>query len=275
MPRRRVVTVLDGDLGGAGLAVPQQEIAEIDATPLLHRGDEILDRRGMIVVMPDIDVHAAAEPSRAEQGVDHADDFGALVVDRRGVEIVDAQIALRLHRVGERAGILGELRGAQCADIADTRHRRAALVGRKELVAKHGQPFLQRQLKPVAARDSIAGPVVEIFVGDHRLDALVVAVGRGVGLRQHVARVEDVEAFVLHRPHVEVADRDDVEDIEVVFETKGLLVPVHRLFSEAIAWPHLSSSPRRTQIANGTTRPERVVNSSRKATRSPATSANR
>src|SRR5213075_2552071 len=45
--------------------------------------------------------------------------------------------------------------------------------------------------------------------------------------------------------------------------------------SDAIAWPHLSSSPRRTQIASDTLRPERVVNVSRTATRPPATSAKR
>jgi hypothetical protein len=57
--------------------------------------------------------------------VDHADEFGTLVVHGRGVEIVDAQIALRLHRVGERAGILGELDRAQGADIADAADRGA------------------------------------------------------------------------------------------------------------------------------------------------------
>ena len=218
----------------------------------------------MIVVMPDIHVHAAAEPIRAEQGVDHADDFGALVVDRRGVEIVDAQIALRLYRMGERTGILGELGGAQGADIADAGHRRAALVGREQLVAEHGQPFLQGQLEPVAAGHPVAGPVVEIFVGDHRLDVLVVSVRRRRRLRQHVARVEDVEALIFHRPHVEVADRDDVEDVEIVFEAEGLLVPAHRFFERchrvaafvlvAAAHPnrqrHIAAGARRERVAH-------------------------
>ena len=69
---------------------------------------------------------------------------------------------------------------------------------------------------------------MEILVGDDGLDILIVGIGRGFGLRQHVARVEDVEALVLHRAHVEVADGDDVEHVEVVFESEHILVPAHR-----------------------------------------------
>ena len=36
-------------------------MAEVDAARLLHRGDKILDRRGVIVMPPDIQVHPAAE----------------------------------------------------------------------------------------------------------------------------------------------------------------------------------------------------------------------
>src|SRR5260370_7655 len=42
-------------------------------------------------------------------------------------------------------------------------------------------------------------------------------------------------------------------------------------FRDVIAWPHLSWSPRRTQIASGTTRPDRVANRSSTAPRPPAT----
>jgi len=103
-------------------------------------------------------------------------------------------------------------------------------VGAEFLVAEHGEAFLQRQLEPVAAGDAVAGPVVEILVRHHAVDALVVGVGRGVGARQHVFRVEDVEALVLHRAHVEVADRDDHVLVEVVFEPEALLVPAHGFF---------------------------------------------
>ena len=61
-----------------------------------------------------------------------------------------------------------------------------------------------------------------------RLDAGEVGVGGGVGIGEHVLVVEDVEALVLHRAHVEVGHGDDHEDVEVVFAAEGLLVPAHR-----------------------------------------------
>ena len=39
--------------------------------------------------------------------------------------------------------------------------------------------------------------------------------------------VEDVEALVLHRPHVEVGHGDDVEHVEIVLAPEALLVPAH------------------------------------------------
>jgi hypothetical protein len=46
---------------------------------------------------------------------------------------------------------------------------------------------------------------------------------------QHGAGVEDVEALVLHGAHVEVVDRDDHEDVQVVFAAVDLFVPAHGL----------------------------------------------
>ena len=61
-----------------------------------------------------------------------------------------------------------------------------------------------------------------------RGDIVEIGVGRGFLVGKHIGRVEDVEALVLHRPHVEVADRDDVEQVEVIFAAVDLLVPRHR-----------------------------------------------
>ena len=100
-------------------------------------------------------------------------------------------------------------------------------VGAEFLVAEDGQAFLERELEPVAAGDAVAGPVVEILVGDDAVDVLEIDVGGDVGARQHVLRVEDVEALVLHRAHVEVADGDDHVVVEVAFEAEAFLVPAH------------------------------------------------
>ncbi len=61
----------------------------------------------------------------------------------------------------------------------------------------------------------------------HRLDRAVFVVGGGVGIGQQVLRIEDVEALVLHRTHVEVVGGDDVEYVEVVLAAVGILVPAH------------------------------------------------
>ena len=63
---------------------------------------------------------------------------------------------------------------------------------------------------------------------DDPRDIVEIGVGRRFLVGENVGGVEDVEALVLHRAHVEVADGDDVELIEVVFPPVDLLVPRHR-----------------------------------------------
>ncbi len=64
-------------------------------------------------------------------------------------------------------------------------------------------------------------------MSDHALDASKIGIGCRVRTRQDVLGVEDVEPLVLHRAHVEMADSDDVEHLQVVFATIALLVPAH------------------------------------------------
>ncbi len=136
-------------------------------------------------------------------------------------------VELRPHRVGKRTGVLDELLSAQAAHVADAFDRARALVGRKLLVAKHREAFLEAELEPIPAGDAIAGPIVKIFVGDDGLDPLEIGVGRGLRRGEHVFVVEDVEALVLHCAHVEVGDGDDHENIEIVFAAERRLVPAH------------------------------------------------
>ena len=175
----------------------------------------------------EIEVHAFAEIIGAENRLQHADDFGALLVNRRGVEIVDGDVGLRLHRMGERPRILLELAQAQILHVGDPAHRVAAHVAGEPGLAEDRQAFLQRKLEPVAAGDAVARPIVEIFVADHRFDAGVIVVGGGLGRGQQHLVVEDVEALVLHGAEIERRDRDDHENVEVVFAAVGLLVPAH------------------------------------------------
>ena len=128
----------------------------------------------------------------------------------------------------ERTCILLELRGAEQAHILDPLDRGRSLVGGELLIAEDGEPLLERELEPIATGDSIARPVVEIFVGDDAGDRVVIGVSRRVRIGENVARVEDVEALVLHRAEVEVGDRDDVEHRKVVLAAVDALVPGHR-----------------------------------------------
>ena len=98
------------------------------------------------------------------------------------------------------------------------------------LVTEHRQPLLERELEPVAASDAVARPIMEILVGDDTVDILKIGIRRQIGARQHVLGIKDVEAFVFHRPHVEVADGNDHVMVEIALQAKALLIPAHRLF---------------------------------------------
>ena len=226
-PRRGVVGVAHRHLRRAGLVVPSHEGREVAPGAGFDGADEVLDRRGLVVVAGDVAVHAAPEGLRPHHGVQQPHHFRPLLIDGGGVEIIDFDIAVRAHGMRHGAGILGELGGAQRANIADALDRAAAHIGREFLVPEHRQPFFQGELEPVPAGDAVAGPVVEIFVRDDGLDPLPIGIGRGLGAGQDVFGVEDVEALILHGAHIEVGDGGDVEDIEIVFQAVDLLVPDH------------------------------------------------
>ena len=217
----------EGDFWRAAGGVPVEELAgEVVFAAVTHGLREVFDAHCLAVVALDVAFHALLESGFAQHGVVHADDFCAFFVHGRGVEVVDGGVFLRLHRVAHGTCIFGELHGAQADDVTDALQRAFAQVGGEFLVTEDGQPFFERELEPVAAGDAVARPVVEVFVADDGADAVVVFVGRGVGVGQHEAGIEDVERFVFHRPHVEVADGDDVELFEVVREAEAFFVPV-------------------------------------------------
>ncbi len=136
--------------------------------------------------------------------------------------------------MGHGTGIFGELGLTQHTHVFDTLDGASAVaadhVGREFLVAEYGQAFLERELEPVAAGDAVAGPVMEVFVADHRFDGGVVVVCCDAFVGQHVLGVEDVQALVFHRAHVEVADGDDHEAIQIQLQTKALFVPAYAVF---------------------------------------------
>ena len=220
--------------GRAGLAVPAFELIEIAAIGVGHGGAEVVALHRLAIVAFEIQVHALAEAVAAHQGLVHAHHFGAFFVDRDGIKIVDLDEGVGPHRVRHRARVFGELRLAQGAHLVDAGHGAAGVgadhVGREFLVAEHRQAFFQRQLEPVAAGHAVAGPVVEIFVADHRFDAGVIDIGGDARIGQHIFGIEDVQALVFHRAHVEIADGDDHETVQVQLQAEALFVPADRVF---------------------------------------------
>ena len=71
---------------------------------------------------------------------------------------------------------------------------------------------------------------MEIFVCDDGFDAFIIHIGRRIRPCQNEFGVENIQALVFHRPHIEVRHRDDIEQIQIVFEAIDLLVPLHGPF---------------------------------------------
>ena len=133
----------------------------------------------------DVKRHAADERVGADQRADHPHQLRTLAIHRGRVKIVDRDVALRPHGMGQRPAILAELQRPQHVDLLDAAQRGAADILAVQLVAEHGEPLLERQLEPVAAGHPVAGPVMEILVRDHPLDRRVIVVGRGLRAGQH------------------------------------------------------------------------------------------
>ncbi|CAI8207609.1 MAG: Uncharacterised protein [SAR116 cluster bacterium] len=62
---------------------------------------------------------------------------------------------------------------------------------------------------------------------DNGLHPVQVFVCRRFGIGQNKLAVEDVQPLIFHRAHIEVADRDDLEQIKVIFEPVDIFIPFH------------------------------------------------
>src|SRR3546814_8529791 len=94
--------------------------------------------------------------------------------------------------MGERACVLRELPGAKGAHILYPLDGGRSFVGRKALIAKDGEAFLQRKLEPVAAGDAVARPVMEIFMCHDCGDGIEIGVGRGVRSEEHTSELQSL-----------------------------------------------------------------------------------
>ena len=126
-----------------------------------------------------------------------------------------------------RAAVLGELGSAQQLDVFYPLDRGGTHGGRKSGVAKYGKALFQTELEPVATGDAVAAPVMEILVRDYGFDPLESGIRAGIGITEHAGGIEDIQALVFHRAHVEIIHRHDIEQLQVVFPAIDLLIPAH------------------------------------------------
>ena len=126
--------------------------------------------------------------------------------------------------MGQGPCVLRELFRLQVANLGNPLDRAGALVGGEFVVAIDGQAFLEAQLEPITTRDAVAGPVVEIFMRDDRLDIGVIGIGRGLGMGKDVLVVEDVQPLVLSVSTTvcRVSSRVDELQTQTVFRVRIL-----------------------------------------------------
>ena len=67
-------------------------------------------------------------------------------------------------------------------------------------------------------------------MGDYALYSGEIGIGGGTTVSQHIFGVENIQAFVFHRAHIEVAHRHNHVNIQIVFEAETGFVPLHRVF---------------------------------------------
>ena len=140
-----------------------------------------------------------------------------------------ALTSFRPDRVGHRPVILGELHLTHRFDVLDPLDGFVRGIRREANVAVHGQAFLEGQLEPIPARDTVARPVVEVLVGNDPFNTSHGRIRRRRWQGEDALGVEDVEALVFHGTHVEVGHGHDIEKGQVVLAPKLLLIPSHGL----------------------------------------------
>ena len=81
---------------------------------------------------------------------------------------------------------------------------------------------------------------MKVLVRDDTLNPQVIVIGRGV--RRWLSTYLVLKTFkplVFHRPHVEVVDRHDHVQVEVVLQAVHLFVPAHRFLQRHATHDHI------------------------------------
>mmetsp|Transcript_48304 Transcript_48304/g.114866 ORF Transcript_48304/g.114866 Transcript_48304/m.114866 type:complete len:228 (-) Transcript_48304:952-1635(-) len=175
----------------------------------------------------EVEVHPLAEAIATKQCLIHTDDLTTLPVDSGSVEVVNGGILLWADWVSHWTAVLGKLSCPHYSNILNSLRCPGAHVSGELLVAVDSQALLQCELEPVAASDPVTSPVVEVLVTNDTLDSLVISISGRTGLGKCERGVEDVQPLVLHGPHVEVTDGNDVVVVQIILKAKAILIPLH------------------------------------------------
>ena len=134
----RIIVVFDGHNRRTGLAVPTAEMREIDIRRIFHRLNKVVAGCRAAIMALEIELHPFLEVFFAQQGVDHANHFRALLVNGQGVEVVHLNDHIRADRVRHRAGVFCKLQSAHGAYIIDTVNCAGTKVRAELLIAEDG-----------------------------------------------------------------------------------------------------------------------------------------
>ena len=227
---RFVVFIRHLQLRRSGLGVPVAKLFQVDIAGIFHRTNEFFAGDSLAIVSIEIQIRALAKQLRAQQSVDHSNNFGTFLVHSRGVEVGNFNEGVRPYRVGHWPGVFGELHCTQKTDVFHPLDRARPHISRELGVPKHGKTLFQAELKPVSAGHPVARPVVKILVSDNSFYPLKTGISGRFWTGQNTGGIKDVEAFILHRPHVEIIDGDNIKNIQIVLTAEGFLIPEHGTF---------------------------------------------
>jgi hypothetical protein len=119
---------------------------------------------------------------------------------------------------GAKSGRPGQAKHVHELDVLDALGDRGVEVTGKELITKHREALLERQVEPRGHRHTVPSPVVEELMTDDGLDALVVGVCLRVPLGEQAAAAEGANGAVSVRsassPGQECSRYLRVEDVE-------------------------------------------------------------
>ena len=65
-------------------------------------------------------------------------------------------------------------------------------------------------------------------MGNHRLNAVVINIGRGLWICQHKLCVEKIQALIFHGARIEIGYRHDHEALQIEFKAIPLFIPKNR-----------------------------------------------